>query len=247
MEQLTAQAIQANLDDVYRQIDAACTRSNRDSRDVTLIAVTKKRTILEMLAALDHHVTHVGENRVEEAVEKHPKLAERRVSTTWHMIGHIQSRKAREVAQYFDVAHSVDSIKLAHRISEFGVEFDRTLEVLLQVNVSGEESKYGIPLANWENSRTLRDDFWELIHAIQQYEGIRLTGLMTMAPFVDNAEQVRPLFASMRRLLDALRNDFDTINWRELSMGMTNDYTVAIEEGATMVRVGRAIFGERQA
>jgi PLP dependent protein len=246
MEQLSASNIRANISAIQQQIAAACVRIGRQPEDVKLIAVSKKRTVDEIRTALDAGVRFLGENRVEEAVEKQPQLGHDTSTMQWHMIGHVQSRKARDVAQHFDVVHSIDSDKLLRRLNGFAAEFGRQLDILLQVNVSGEDSKYGFDVANWENNSVQREQLWAFVENATTYTHLRLVGLMTMAPYVEDAETVRPFFASLRRLLNALRNDFEAVPWCELSMGMTNDFVVAVEEGATMVRVGRAIFGERQ-
>lgn len=247
MQHLTASMIQANIDAVQQQITAACEGVGRDPTTVKLVAVSKKRTVTEIEAALACGIVHLGENRVQEALDKQPSVSPAAPHLTWHMIGHVQSRKARDVAAHFDVVHSVDSDKLLRRLEGFCAEVGRQLDVLVQVNVSGEDSKYGLAMADWENSSTQREQLWALAQQAIRYEHIRLVGLMTMAPFVDDSEAVRPYFASLRRLQTALRNDISNAAWQELSMGMTNDYQVAIEEGATLVRVGRAIFGERNA
>jgi hypothetical protein len=161
------------------------------------------------------------------------------------MVGHIQSRKAQVVVSHFDYVHSVSRLKIAQRLSRFAQEAKRTLPALLQCNVSGEETKFGFDLHGWEGDEGKRDAFFAILEEILALPGLAVRGLMTLAPFVDDPETVRPVFASLRGLLDALRERYPAADWRHLSMGMTDDFQVAIEEGATMVRIGRAIFGSR--
>jgi pyridoxal phosphate enzyme (YggS family) len=161
------------------------------------------------------------------------------------MVGHVQSRKAQAVVTHFDYIHSVDRLKIARRLSRFAQEVGQTLPVLLECNVSGEETKFGFGLQGWEQDEARREAFFAAIEDILALPGLSVRGLMTMAPLVTDPETVRPVFASLRALLDALRERFPIHDWRHLSMGMTDDFEVAIEEGATMVRIGRAIFGVR--
>jgi PLP dependent protein len=179
-------------------------------------------------------VTDFGENRVQEAL---PKIAAfRPQGLRWHMIGHLQSNKAGKVVSSFDCVHSVDSLHLAQALSRHASEQEKRLPVLLQINVSGETSKEGIPL----------DETSELARKIVALPDIQVEGLMTIAPLVEDPEQVRPVFRKLRLLRDQLRAELPVCSWQHLSMGMTDDYSVAIEEGATIVRIGRAIFGERE-
>jgi pyridoxal phosphate enzyme (YggS family) len=161
------------------------------------------------------------------------------------MVGHVQSRKARDVIAVFDIIHSLDSLKLAERYSRFAIEMDRSIPVLLECNVSGEASKSGFDASRWRGDRAQRESLWNDIRRIIELPGIHVSGLMTMAPLVDDPEKARPTFIALRALRDALASDFPAADWTALSMGMTDDYAVAIEEGATIVRVGRAIFGPR--
>jgi len=161
------------------------------------------------------------------------------------MVGHVQSRKARAVVAHFDCVHSVDRLKVARRLSRFAREAGRTLPVLLECNVSGEEAKFGFDLPGWQRDEARRKAFLAAVEEILALPALAVQGLMTMAPLVADPETVRPVFASLRGLLDALRDRFPAQDWRHLSMGMTDDFEVAIEEGATMVRIGRAVFGPR--
>jgi pyridoxal phosphate enzyme (YggS family) len=235
-----------NILQVRQKIADACTRANRDPASVTLIAVSKTHTAESILEAISAGMQHFGENRVEEAGLKIPVVkAQSPVPVTWHMIGHIQSRKAKDVLPLFDLVHSVDSLKLAGRLSGLAVEAGRKLDVLLEINVSGEESKDGFQASGWADYPAIRSALWNEVGQILKLPGLTVRGLMTMAPIAEDAEQVRPVFADMAKLRAALAEAFG-VDLPDLSMGMTDDYPVAVEEGATLVRVGRAIFGERE-
>ena len=225
-----------NLARVRAQIAAAAGRAGRPAADVTLVAVTKTRSPDEIRAAHVAGVRHFGENRVGEMAEKRPLLALE--GATWHMVGHLQRRKAQQAVELFDIVHSVDSVRLARRLDALAAERERALPVLIEVNVSGEESKYGFRLAEREALDAAAAEIVGLPH-------LRVEGLMTVAFIAADPEEVRPVFARLRELRDELRARYPESDWRQLSMGMTDDYAVAIEEGATMVRVGRAIFGPR--
>jgi pyridoxal phosphate enzyme (YggS family) len=238
--------IAENITQVQKQIADACVRANRDPQDVTLIAVSKTHPAEAVLEAIAAGLQHFGENRVEEAQIKIPAVnGQTSAPITWHMIGHIQSRKAKDVVPLFQRIHSVDSLKLAGKLSAVALDLAESLEILLEVNVSGEEAKYGLQASGWQNSATVRETLWEEIGRILKLPGLQVRGLMTMAPIVSDAEQTRPVFVDLAKLRAALVTDF-AVDLPNLSMGMTDDYPVAVEEGATLVRVGRAIFGERE-
>jgi pyridoxal phosphate enzyme (YggS family) len=236
-----------NLAQVRERIVEAALRSGRDPAEVTLVAVSKTFPAEAVFAAYEAGVRHFGENRVGEGEAKIPAVRARlsRPQPTWHMVGHVQSRKAKRVVDHFDYVHSVDRLKIARRFSRFAQKAEQELPVLLECNVSGEESKYGFDLPGWEQDSAERDAFFAAAEEILALPGLLVEGLMTMAPLVADPETVRPVFASLRGLLNALRERFPTHDWRHLSMGMTDDFEVAVEEGATLVRIGRAIFGER--
>lgn len=237
--------IAENIARVRQTIAAACQRAGRSPDTVALIAVSKTQPVASVLEALQGGISHLGENRVEEAALKVPSVAAADIPRpTWHMIGHIQSRKARDIPSLFDVVHSVDSLKVATLLGDASTRLNRPLSVLVQINMSGEASKEGLLAVDWQHNRAVREALWTTIGAIQRIEGIDIQGLMTLAPFYDDAEQTRPVFQALAGLRDALRDDLG-LSLTELSMGMTNDYEVAIEEGATQVRIGRAVFGER--
>lgn len=239
-------SIEANLARINERIEAACERAGRDPRDVTLLAVCKSQPPEAVGAAVAAGLRHFGENRVEEAVTKIPET--RRIvseALVWHMVGHVQSRKARRIPGLFQMLHSVDRVKLARRLSTQLQARGETLDALLEVNVSGEAGKSGLAAAGWQGDKALRSRLWSECEAILGLPGLRVRGLMTMAPIVADMEETRPVFAQLAALRAALAGDFD-VPLPELSMGMTDDYPVAVEEGATIVRIGRAIFGPRQ-
>lgn len=246
--------IPANLDLLQERIQLAARRVGRNPAEVTLIAVTKTHPVEVMQAAYQAGVRHFGENRVEEGRSKIVAFNEWLAASldddkqpTWHMIGHLQSRKVADALAHFDVIHSVDSLKLAERLNRLAErdKLESPIPVLLECNVSGEASKYGFELSQWQEDREIRADFFDVVQRIAELPQLRLGGLMTMAPIVLDPELARPVFVALRTLRDALIGEFPDTEWKHLSMGMTDDFEVAIEEGATLIRVGRAIFGPR--
>lgn len=232
-----------NLKLVQSQILSACASVNRDPASVTLVAVSKQHPASDILTLYEAGHHHFGENRLEEMREKFPAFTNKPIH--WHMIGHIQSRKARDIPAYFEMVHSVDSLHLAQKLSDSVQKLNKApLEVLLQVNVSGEESKSGLSGVNWAQNADIRNILWDEIRQIIALPYLRVTGLMTMAFIAEHSEETRPVFINLRNLRDALMNDLG-VELPHLSMGMTDDFMVAIQEGATIVRVGRAIFDER--
>jgi len=247
--------LEHNLDSVQQRIADAATRVRRDPREITLVAVSKTFPAELVLAARALGVLHFGENRVEEAAKKIPLVREQlsndptlqrsndlmtqRFNMTWHMVGHLQHRKVKDAAALFDFVQSVDSIALARRLSDRAAALGKTMPILLEVNVSGEASKYGFAPAP-------RDAFFAAAREIMTLPNLDPQGLMTIAPIVAQAEDARPFFRALRELRDELRGQFPDRPWKHLSMGMTDDFQVAIAEGATIVRIGRAIFGERK-
>ena len=236
--------MQSRIAAVQERIAAAARRAGRDPAEVTLVAVSKTHSPEEVAAAYAAGLRVFGENRVEEAAPKVAAVAallDRPSSVVigpssiveWHMIGHLQSRKAEDVLPWASMVHSVDSVKLAQRLSRFATA--EKLPILLEINVSGEASKYGFQ----------PEELPAAVETIAALPGLALQGLMTMAPIAADPEEVRPVFAALRALRDELARRYPNLDWRHLSMGMTDDFEVAIEEGATIVRVGRAIFGER--
>ncbi len=238
--------IQTRVRQVQDEIAAACGRAGRQPDTVTLVAVSKTHPAEAVVRAIEAGVRHLGENRVEEAVGKISAVAALTdTPVAWHMIGHVQTRKARYVTSGFALLHSLDSLHLAERLSRLLVEQGATLDVLLEVNVSGEATKQGWDVPNWQDNPAQRQVLWQDVAQLLTLPAVNVRGLMTMAPIVEQPEAARPVFSALRALRDALANDFPGPAWAELSMGMTDDYPVAVEEGATLVRVGRAIFGSR--
>jgi len=249
---LCLMTIAENVARIREQMAAASARSGRDPAAVTLIAVSKTHPASAILEAAACGLQHFGENRVEESTTKIPavgsRLAQSNLPLVWHMIGHIQSRKAKEIPPLYQVVHSVDTLKLAERLSrEVGFAYERggSLDVLLEVNISGEASKAGFAAYQLEQNVGTRQQLEQEVAQIAALPGLKLRGLMTMAPIVEDMEQTRPVFAGLAALRATLENSLGTA-LPDLSMGMTDDFPVAIEEGATLVRIGRAIFGERE-
>jgi len=221
-------------------IAVAAHKSNRPPDSIRLVVVTKKQPVEVIQAAIEAGAKILGENYAEEAVEK--ILALKSYSAVeWHMIGHVQSRKANLVAEHFALFHSLDSLKLAQRVDRFAAEFNRKLPVLLEFNVGGEESKHG--WSTFDESRW--PDLLADVEAIASLPNLQLRGLMTMPPLAPDPSAARPYFERLRRLRDFLSEQVPHIELGELSMGTSADYTVAVEEGATLVRVGQAILGPR--
>lgn len=243
-----AESISRNLSEIKVRIADAALRSGRSQQDVQLVAVTKTFPVEAILTAYNKGQHDFGENRPEQGAVKIPELANalQEIPPTWHMIGHIQSRKARLVVEHFDFVHSLDGMKLAQKLSTSAVSAGKQLPVLLECNVSGEASKYGYQVAGWKQEQRIREAFFDEVSSLVTLPNLDVQGLMTMAPIADNAEDVRPVFASLRALRDALCERFPQLSWPHLSMGMTDDFEVAVEEGATLVRIGRAIFGAYQ-
>lgn len=242
---MTVLSIRDNVDHILEQIAAACARRNRSEDDVQLVAVSKTHPVSVIEAAYEAGLRHFGENRVEEASEKVPALKASAPDIVWHMVGHIQSRKSRDIPPLFDVVHSVDSFKLARRLSAAADGKAAPLDVLLEMNISGERAKHGFEANDWSTNIAVREKLWQNIEQILELPHLNVRGLMTMAPFVDDMEATRPVFAGLAALRDQLEQDFN-VALPDLSMGMTNDFPVAVEEGATIVRIGRAIFGPRE-
>lgn len=239
-------SISDNIQRVQEQINQACERAQRDPADITLVAVSKTHPVDLIMQAVEAGLQHFGESRVEESSVKIPEISQRTEKKLhWHMIGHIQSRKARHVvAGGFDLVHSVDSLKLARKLSGYALDHDEPLNVLIQINVSGEDTKSGLEAYGWQTDSTVRQQILAEMRELMALEGLSVQGLMTMAPFVDDEAIIRPVFSGLRELRDMLSEEL-SVSLPHLSMGMTDDFPIAIEEGATMIRVGRAIFGER--
>jgi len=224
-----------NLRQIRRRIDEALLECGRPAGDAILVAVTKTfpADVISRAIAAGHQ--DFGENRVQEAEEKIPRLADA-PRLRWHLVGHLQSNKARRAAELFDVIHSVDSVKLAQKLDRACLDLGKRLSVLIQVDLGQEESKSGV-------SRAM---IRETVSALSGFKNLALNGLMTIPPFFEDPEDVRPFFTELRTLRDSLEAERPgCLGDRHLSMGMSHDFHIAIQEGATMVRIGTAIFGER--
>jgi len=226
--------LERSLGEIRERVARAAERSGREPADVTLVAVTKAHPLEAVHAAVAHGLFDLGENRVEDLVEKATALKDERVR--WHMIGHVQRRKAPRLVGVAGLVHSIDSLRLAQRLSNVAGEAGTRQPVLIQVNTSGEETKGGF------SDRGMDDDLGEVL----ALPGLEVRGLMTMAPLTDDETVLRSTFRALLRLNERLRQA-DGYTGDELSMGMTNDFEIAIEEGSTMIRLGTALFGRRTA
>lgn len=234
-------SIREKYQHVLDQIETAARKSNRRAGEVRLVVVTKSQPVEVVQAAIEAGARILGENYAEEGVMKIQSLAAQ-TGVEWHMIGHVQSRKARLVADHFALLHSLDSLKLARRLDRFAAEKERVLSVLLEFNVGGEASKAGWDAGDKAEWVRLHPD----VAAIVDLPHLRVQGLMTMPPLEMDPEDSRRYFIRLRNLRDHLASQFQQADWHELSMGTSADYTVAVGEGATLVRVGTAIVGARK-
>lgn len=225
--------IHENLTQTRINIEKACERSGRSSGEVQLIAVSKTKPVEQLLEAYEAGVRDFGENKVQELTEKYDLLPK---DIRWHMIGHLQRNKVKYLVGKVYLIHSVDSLRLAQEIQKEAQKRQIEVNILVEVNVAEEESKFGSTM----------EDTLQLVREIALLPSVHIQGLMTVAPYVDNPEENRRIFANLRQLaVDIMRKNIDNVSMNVLSMGMTGDYQVAVEEGATCVRVGTGIFGER--
>lgn len=222
-----------NIINIKDRIVKVCERTGRQADSIILVAVTKTVPVADIQLALNHGIQHIGENRVQEASAKFDRLGR---SATWHLIGHLQTNKVKKALAIFDFIHSVDSLRLAEELNRLAQNRPGPMDCLVEVHTSSEATKYGVP-----PEATL-----DLIKAMARLPRIRVRGLMTIGPFVPDLEQVRPSFRLLRELKEYIQQQgIEGVEMKYLSMGMTNDFEIAIEEGANMIRIGRAIFGER--
>ena len=225
--------LKENYRNVQENIQRACEKVNRSVDEVTLISVSKTKPLSMLQEAYDCGAREYGENKVQEMTEKEGQLPK---DIHWHMIGHLQTNKVKYIAPYVHLIHSVDSLKLAQEINRQGEKCNRSIPILIEVDIAEEESKFGIK----------KDETISLVREISKLPHVAIKGLMTIAPFVDDPEDNRVYFRGIKELsVDIANENIDNVCMDILSMGMTGDYMVAIEEGATMVRVGTGIFGER--
>ena len=225
--------LEQNLRNVQAKIAAACERANRNPEDVLLVAVSKTKPLSDVEELIKCNQQDFGENKVQELVDKYENVS---TSVNWHLIGHLQTNKVKYIVDKDCLIHSVDSVHLAKEIEKEAAKKGVIAKILIQVNIAKEDTKFGIS----------EEDIYDLIDEIKNFEHIQIEGLMTIAPFVENPEKNRVHFRNLHQLsLDIKSKNIDNVNMNVLSMGMTNDYEVAIEEGATIVRVGTGIFGAR--
>ncbi len=226
-------SIKENIENINAKIEAACQRSGRKREEVLFLVVSKTIDVPRIKEAVACGMTSLGENKVQEIMDKYEPMGE---GIKWHLIGHLQTNKVKYIIDKVELIHSVESIKLAEEISKRAVAKGVTANILLEVNVAGEESKFGIKPEECE----------QMVREISAMPNIVIKGLMTVAPAVENEEENRKYFRQMKQLLvDINSKKIDNVNMTELSMGMTGDYEVAIEEGATIVRIGTGVFGAR--
>lgn len=230
--------MEERLHDIYSRIAQAARCAGRDPSDIQLIVVTKNIPVEIIREVISLGVRHIGENKVQEAIAKQkefqPTTHDPRLTTIqWHLIGHLQTNKVRDAVEIFDWIHSIDSLRLAEKIHQEAEKIKKIMPVLIEVNVSGESTKHGIS----------PNDLPELVNALKSFSSVNVEGLMTMAPVVSDPNQARSYFQQLTRLRDQLKLGLPQFS--HLSMGMSQDFEVAIEEGATMVRIGAAIFGDR--
>ena len=232
MSYKTRASIKDNLQSIKERIESACVRSGRDPGDVRLVVVTKRVNIERIREAVEAGADILGENYVQEAKNKIDFIDNSKVE--WHLIGHLQRNKAREAVQLFKLIHSIDNLRLAEILNKKAEMSGRRLRVFIQVNLSGEKTKHGI----------VKNNVIELVSAISELKNLSIDGLMSLPPYFEDKEDVRPYFIALRKLREGIKDETGIL-LKELSMGMSHDFEVAIEEGATMVRIGSAIFGQR--
>lgn len=246
---MTTHAIQTNYQTIQQQIAQAAQRAGRSPDEITLVAITKTWPSATVAAAYRAGIRQVGENRVEEMVPKKAEvfnLLAAPSELTWHFVGALQSRKSDAVADHADYFHALDRLKIARRLSQRLTENGRILSCFVQVNVSGEGSKAGFDADHWEENGRQRQQLADALRQMAQLPGLKVVGLMTMAPWQVEASVIRRVFQRTRALRDWLQAELPDLDLNRLSMGMTDDFLLAIEEGATHVRIGRALFGDRQ-
>jgi len=226
--------IAQNIADILKNIEASAKKLGKSLEDITVIAVTKTVDSSRALEAFEAGLSNLGENRVQEFVNKHENL--KNYDIDWHIIGHLQKNKVKYIIGKVKLIHSLESLSLAEEIDKRSKQHNLVTDVLVELNIAEEESKFGIK----------KDDLIDFLKSVEEFENIRIVGLMTVAPFAEDKEEVRWVFKEMKYLYDTISNmSFKNVEMKFLSMGMTNDYDVAIEEGANIIRIGTAIFGSR--
>ncbi|MCT4592900.1 MAG: YggS family pyridoxal phosphate-dependent enzyme [Anaeromicrobium sp.] len=225
-------SIKENIEHIRREIKEVCNRVNREYDEVTLIGVTKTIDCERIRQALDDKIDHVGENKVQEIMNKYEEIKDAKI----HMIGHLQTNKVKYIIDKVSLIHSLDRLSLAKEINKRAKQHGIIMDTLVQVNVANEDTKFGLKVEEVER----------FLEEIRDMENIRVLGLMTIAPYEEDSENVRIYFKELKNIFEELKNkDYSNVHMKYLSMGMTNDYKVAIEEGTNFVRIGTGIFGER--
>ncbi|MBP8691772.1 MAG: YggS family pyridoxal phosphate-dependent enzyme [Sedimentibacter sp.] len=228
-------SIKENIDDIVKRIEVTCKKAGRNPNDITLIAVSKTVESPKVREALEAGIDNLGENRVQELIKKYEDLKDTDIK--WHMIGHLQKNKVKYIIDKTVLIHSVDSLSLAEEIDKRAKNRGLVANVLIELNIGEEESKFGIK----------EENIYDFIKSLENFENIRVLGLMTVAPFCENPEDVRWVFKKMKDIYDKISTmNLKNAEMKYLSMGMTNDFEVAIEEGSNMIRIGTAIFGARK-
>jgi pyridoxal phosphate enzyme (YggS family) len=226
--------IKNNIKEIKKNIEKALERTERSLEDITIVAVSKNVDSSKVIEANKEGLVNFGENRVQEFLKKYEELD---LELDWHMIGHLQRNKVKYIYDKVKLIHSVDSIRLARRINKYAAKNSKPIDVLLEVNVAEDDSKFGF------KTEELKD----AVSKISEFEHINIKGLMTVAPYYDNAEDVRPIFKKLKLIFDNLSKlEYNNVSMQYLSMGMSNDYEIAVQEGANIVRIGTDIFGERK-
>lgn len=227
-------SIKENIDGIMKRVEAACSKAGRNAEDITLIAVSKTVDALRAGEAVECGIINLGENKVQELVDKYEKLDNKGIK--WHMIGHLQKNKVKYIVDKAELIHSVESAELAAEINKRASNHNLVSKILIELNIAKEESKFGIDDEN----------VYDFVRELEQYENIRVMGLMTVAPYSENPEEIRWVFKKMKEIYDNISKlNLKNIEMKYLSMGMTNDFEIAIEEGANVIRIGTAIFGAR--
>lgn len=227
-------SIKENIDNIMERIKTAADKAGRDYKDITLIAVSKTVDAERAKEAVEGGINNLGENRVQELVSKYEQLQNQDIK--WHMIGHLQKNKVKYIIDKVELIHSVESESLAKEIDKRAKQHDLIAKVLIELNVGEEESKFGVKA----------EDIYEFAKSLEKFENIKVLGLMTVAPYAENPEEIRWVFKKMKEIFDHISNmHLSNFDMKYLSMGMTNDFEIAIEEGANIIRIGTAIFGAR--
>ncbi|HQB63434.1 MAG TPA: YggS family pyridoxal phosphate-dependent enzyme [Sedimentibacter sp.] len=228
-------SIKENIDSIMKKIDTACKKTGRNPKDITLLAVSKTVESDRAKEAVEAGIKNLGENKVQELVKKYEEL--KNINVKWHMIGHLQKNKVKYIIDKNILIHSVESLSLAEEINKRAKNSNLTADVLIELNIGEEESKFGIN----------EDNVYDFIRSMEQFENIRVLGLMTVAPFCENPEDVRWVFKTMKNIYSKISiMNLRNTEMKYLSMGMTNDFEIAIEEGSNIIRIGTAIFGARK-